>query len=222
MNKLQLGQEEQTAVFLHHLEQREENVANKILRELETYVSENWRRRGADRLPVAVNPVMNTVDQESSTDDPGKATPGKRLCNCFPFEPAPKGKNRPRRRNHREGCIYAFQNRYKRRFCMVVQVFNRQVCLAVNLEYSLMAWTRDWRICPNFTIHATVPDHAEIFEFMKDAKRPISEASTPEKLNEVLQNCLMGLRKFFIEGKSWPTDMTQGGFNLLHVRNLWT
>lgn len=101
---------------------------------------------------------------------------------------------------------------------MEMRVFNRRVRLAVDLEYSLMAWARDWQIHPNFTVRTIVPPGSEAYNIMSHCDELFQWSLTQEELTDRLKNFLTQLLRLFEERKAWPTDVTDDGSNLLHVR----
>ncbi|KAI1776458.1 hypothetical protein F4818DRAFT_440825 [Hypoxylon cercidicola] len=118
---------------------------------------------------------------------------------------------------HRKGCLYSFSNRKKRTFALSLGAFRRQIIATCQIEYSLLAWARDWRIHPNLTFRATVWRGAPAFETIRRASKAINNVVTVKDLEETLRNCLVELQHIFTSGKGWPTDVDDLGRNLLHL-----
>ncbi|KAI0166747.1 hypothetical protein GGR52DRAFT_581598 [Hypoxylon sp. FL1284] len=103
---------------------------------------------------------------------------------------------------------------------MAIMPFRRKIIASGILEYSSLAWARDWRIYPNLTFRATVPRDSPAFECVRDVKFIMMDSGTVQEIKTGIENCLVELQQIFTSGNGWPTDTLVFGDNLLHLSYL--
>ncbi|OTB15090.1 hypothetical protein K445DRAFT_12372 [Daldinia sp. EC12] len=133
------------------------------------------------------------------------------LCTC------PKIPTRRSTKEHQDGCIYALKRRESWSFNRKFRVFRRVITIACRFEYARMNWARDWRVYPNMTVRMTVPWGSPAFEVIYDASFLFGKKETIQETEELFRDCLIQIKEIFINGEGWPTDVEEGGFNLIHV-----
>lgn len=124
-----------------------------------------------------------------------------------------------RNMRHQQGCIYSSSNTKQLEFTIFFRLFNRRVTAKWKLEYHPTGWARSWKIYRNLTIQATVPIDSPAFQTIRRLAYPkmTGSFSRESQIFGIMRDCLVELQQIFANGKGWPTDVTEGGFNLLHV-----
>lgn len=124
---------------------------------------------------------------------------------------------------HQKGCIYSSNNTKQLEFTIYFQLFNRRVTAKWKLEYHPMRWARSWKFYRNLTIQATVPGSSPAFQAIESSIRRLACPKMTDSFSResqsfgIMRDCLLELQQIFANGKGWPTDVIEGGLNLLHV-----
>ncbi|KAI0841425.1 hypothetical protein F5Y06DRAFT_308245 [Hypoxylon sp. FL0890] len=203
------ARDSQSLGLMQHIDQRFEHYEKLLLRMLAPSHSvddqaaslksdigdDSLVRQGVTGKANLTMPVQNVFDF---------------LCIC------PRTRQRRSAKQHQEGCIYYSGNRKKRTISMSLRAFRRQITAICIVEYSHMAWARDWQVRPNLTLRATVPDDSPLFMAIKKVGLGLKSVSTVQELEESFRGCLIKLKQIFANGEGWPTDVDTAGDNLLH------
>jgi len=120
---------------------------------------------------------------------------------------------------HEERCRFSYQNRKRHVVIGNLKVFKWLFQFRIGIQYSRRA-ARDLQIQPNFTIRATVGTNSPAFNIVYQTFWAMEKGATAPELRDALQSCLRTLQGLFLERRAWPTDVTELGENLLHVRNM--
>ncbi|KAI1385724.1 uncharacterized protein F4822DRAFT_432579 [Hypoxylon trugodes] len=100
----------------------------------------------------------NSPNRNGDVGRPSLGVPIKSVhCDC------PGARHGRPAMQHRKWCPYSFTNRNKWVFNLNLVALRRQITAKWRLEYSPLAWTRDWKIYPNLTVRATVTEDAPAF-----------------------------------------------------------
>lgn len=130
------------------------------------------------------------------------------LCSCGP----------DRSKNHKKSCFRSFQHKRVHIIARRFRIFSSLLHFKLEVQRDPFVFARDLKIYPNFSMRSTVRWDSEAFSLVFDTIDAIEDGLTAQELQDILRNCLVGLRKLFEDGKAWPTDITSSGENLLHVR----
>ncbi|KAI1209534.1 uncharacterized protein F4807DRAFT_427040 [Annulohypoxylon truncatum] len=211
-DQLREGQGNQTSSIVDHMDQRFHTLENLI-----QTLSKN---SGIGDKRKVVKPNTSYYDQGHNFTGTMSSRTHKEdllgcLCQC------PRIRQRGACVQHQKGCMLSFSNRKKRSWAMKFRVFQREVTSIWELEYSRIAWARDFRINRNLTVRAIVPNNSPAFKLITDIWEGAwtTKEMTTYDLGTSLRKCLIKLQELFRDGLAWPTDVDVFGRNLLNAAN---
>lgn len=137
-------------------------------------------------------------------------------CNCkFRTAKAPPGSRSSVSLSHTRGCPLEFLDKRSRIISGEIRIFSTLLLWKVSIRYS-QSFLRDLEVQPNFTMTAIVPRDSPAFRLIASLYE-LDIKMTDDQVGEKISATLRGLRQLFTDHKAWPTDVSMGDINLLHV-----